>query len=240
MRSVNVPPTSTPSRFTADPLLGLEDDFAEVLAPLHRLHRLASLDEWIDAVDEGRDLADPCQLKAALDLLAGVDERADDRLLGAEERNDVEGDDLSRVPAADHHAPVLRERVEPRLEELAADVLVDEVDATALGEAHDLLDHVLRLVVDSVVHPQLGGPCELLFRARVADHMRAGKVRELYGGRADAAAHGVDEHRLADLQPTAREEHVPGCAEGDLERSRRLIGELFGYADQLSGRAREL
>ena len=51
-----------------------------------------------------------------------------------EERDDVEGDDLARVGAADDEAPVLRERVEAVLEELAADVLVHDLDAAAVGE----------------------------------------------------------------------------------------------------------
>ncbi len=50
-------------------------------------------------------------------------------MLAAEERDDVERDDLAGVRAADHEPPVLCERVEPLLEELAADVLVDDVDA---------------------------------------------------------------------------------------------------------------
>ena len=47
---------------------------------------------------------------------------------------------------------------------------------------------------------------------------------ELHGGRADAAAHGVDEDRLAGLQPAAREQHVPGRRERDLQRRGLLVG----------------
>ena len=59
------------------------------------------------------------------------------------------------VAAADDQPPVLRERVEPLLEELAADVLEDEVDAAAVGRPHHLLDHVLRRVVDPDVQAEL-------------------------------------------------------------------------------------
>ena len=83
------------------------------------------------------------------------------------------------------------------LEELAADVLVDDVDAVAVGRAHHLLDHVLRRVVDADVEAELLRLRELVVAARGADHERAGELRELHRGRADPAADGVDEHRLA-------------------------------------------
>ena len=41
--------------------------------------------------------------------------------------------------------PSFAERVEALLEELAADVLEDEVDAAAVRQPHHLLDDVLRL-----------------------------------------------------------------------------------------------
>src|SRR5687768_14090804 len=103
---------------------GLEDDLAEVLAALHRLHRLARLVEREDLVDDRRDDAARGELEHLLDLPAVVDERADDLLLRTEERDDVEGDDLAGVPAADDEPAVLRERVEAHLEEVATDVLV--------------------------------------------------------------------------------------------------------------------
>src|SRR6266498_4172099 len=160
----------------------------------------------------------PRQLEALLDFQAGVDEGADDRLLDAEERDDVEGNDLARVAAADDHPPVLGERVESLLEQLAADVLVDEVDATPLRDFHHLLDHVLRLVVDPEVQAELGGPLKLLVAACVPDHVRPRKVGKLDGGGADPAADCIDQHRLAGLEPPAGEEHVPSGSEGDLDR----------------------
>ena len=63
---------------------------------------------------------------------------------------------------------------------------------------------------------------------------------ELDGGGADAAPDGVDHHRLAGLQPSPREEHVPRGAEGDLDGGRLLVRELVGDADQVFDRARQL
>ena len=121
-------------------------------------------------------------------------------LLAAEEGDDVERHDLSCVAAADHKASVLAERVERLLEQLAADVLVREVGALIVRQPHDLAHDVLLAVVDAVVHAELGRPLELLVGARSADDRRAGHARQLHCGRADAAAHGVDEDRLARLQ----------------------------------------
>ena len=135
--------------------------------------------------------------------------------------------------------PSFDERVEAELEERAADVLVDEVDAAVVGEAHHLGDDVLGRVVDPVVHPELGGAGELLVGGGVADHGRSRHVRELDGGRADAAADRVDHHGLAGLEVAAREEHVPRGAEGDLHRGGLGVGELLGDAHQVPGRAGE-
>src|SRR6185437_13327464 len=110
-------------------LLGLEDDLAEVLTALHDLHRLPRLAEREDLVHERLYQSACRQVEHLLDLPAIVDERADHLLLRAEEGDDVEGDDLAGMAAADHQAAVLRQGVESLLEELAADVLEHEVDA---------------------------------------------------------------------------------------------------------------
>src|SRR5712691_2820271 len=216
-----------------------KDDLSEMLAAFHRRHRLGSVRERKGLVDERRDLPLPRELEAGLDLCARVDERADDLPLHPEERDDVEGHHLARVTAADHEPAVFAERVEALLEELAAHVLEDEVDAAAVGETHDLLDDVLCPVVDAVVHAELRGADELLVGARVADDDRAGEMGELDGGGADAAADRVDHHGLPDLEPAAREQHVPRRAEGDLERCGRLVGQLVGDAHELARRTGE-
>src|SRR6187200_2668767 len=141
MRSVNVPPTSTPSRFIPLPSRR-QEDLPEVLAPLHRRHRLARVREGERLVDEWSDLAPAGELETRLDLVARVDEGADDLLLRPEEGDDVEGHDLAGVPAADHEPPVLVERVEALLEELPAHVLEHDVRAAAVRDAHDLVDDV--------------------------------------------------------------------------------------------------
>src|SRR5262245_6746462 len=216
MRSVNVPPTSTPSRFTAVPLSGLENDLAELLAALHHRHRLARLFERERRVHERCDPTARSERDALLELLARVHKGADDALLRAEEGDDVEADDFPRVGSAGDHPPVLRERVESLLEEVAADVLVGEVGAEPVRYAEDLFDDVLRPVVDPVIHAELGGTYELVVRARAADHVRAGEVRKLDGSRADAASDGIDEDALARPESAAGEEHVPRRREGDL------------------------
>ena len=67
------------------------------------------------------------------------------------------------------------------------------------------------------------GVLELLLAARGGDdRRRAGELRHLHRGAADARARGLDEHGLSRLQEAARDEHVPGGAEGDLRRGRIL------------------
>ena len=161
-------------------------------------------------------------------------ERADDARLVAEQHDDVEVDDLAGVRAAGHEPPVARERVEARLEELAADVLVDEIDAAAVRDPHDLGGHVVRGVVDALVHAELARLGELLVAARVADHVRAGEMRQLHGRRADARADRVDQHGLAHLQLAAREEHVVRGAEGDLEGRGLDVRHRVGRAHEVA------
>ena len=232
-----MPPTSTPSRFIA-----AFPGRSTILPKCSRRSIVAIASRASESgkvvYDERGDLAPPGELEAGLDLRPRVDERADHLLLPAEERDDVERDDLAGVGAADDQAAVLRQRVETLLEQLAADVLEDEVDAAAAGQPHHLRDDVLRPVVDPVIEAELGGARELLVGARVADHGRAGEPRELDGRRADAAADRVDQHGLPDAESAAREQHVPGGAERDLERGRGLVRELLRHPHQVPASSR--
>src|SRR3954469_21829407 len=136
MRSVNVPPTSTPSRFM--PQLPrracacrrlrswTEQDLPEVRAPLERRERLLHVVERIARVHEGSQQAAGGEREDLLQLLARVDEGSDHRVLTPEERDDVELDHLAGVRAAGHEAPFLGERLQGLGEQLAADVLEHE------------------------------------------------------------------------------------------------------------------
>ena len=61
---------------------------------------------------------------------------------------------------------------------------------------------------------------EPLVARRGRDHRRAGALRELDRGEADAAGAGLDEHRLARVQVAELEEAVVGGAERDRARTR--------------------
>src|SRR5690242_1669073 len=110
MRSVNVPPTSTPSRFI--PLLPgrgcacrrlrswTEQDLPEVRAPLERRERVGHLRERVARVHERAQQAAGREREDLLELLARVDEGADHGVLAPEERDDVERDHLAGVRAA--------------------------------------------------------------------------------------------------------------------------------------------
>ena len=126
-----------------DATSGGEDDLAEELPALHEVHRLLRLLEGERRGHLRLQLAAGDEPEARLGLAAVEDERADHRQLSTEERDHVEGHDLARMGAADDEPPVLGERVEALLEQLAADVLVDDVDAVAVRDLHHHLGHVL-------------------------------------------------------------------------------------------------
>src|SRR3954462_2577702 len=132
MRSVNVPPTSTPRRFMTDSSVAMcagsgllswtEEDLSEEVAALHLVEGRPRLVERVGLGHQRPQQAAAGELEDLLELLARVDERSDDGVLRAEERDDVEGDDLARVGAAGHEAPVRLQRLQRLLEQVAADV----------------------------------------------------------------------------------------------------------------------
>ena len=123
-------------------------------------------------------------------------------------------------------------------EEIATHVLVRQVRTGTVGDAHDLFDDVLLRVVDAVVHAELGRSLELVVTRRRADDAGTAHGGELHSGRANARADRVDQHRLADRQATAREEHVECRAERDLRRSSVRVGQPVGDAHEVALRDR--
>ena len=102
-------------------------------------------------------------------------------------------------------------------------MLEDDVDALLLGQlAHDALEAVLA-VVDDVIGAERLGLLDLVVGADGGDHRAADPLGELDRRRADARAAGMDEDRLAGLQPGIVEQHVLDRAEGD-RRDRRADG----------------
>src|SRR6478735_3138847 len=109
MRSVKVPPTSTPSRFMWSlPRRRLcwsrlrswtDQDLPEVGARLEGAVRVLDVVQGVRGRHQRREQPARGEPQHLLELLAGVDEGADDRLLPAEERDDVERDDLAGVGA---------------------------------------------------------------------------------------------------------------------------------------------
>ena len=73
---------------------------------------------------------------------------------------------------------------------------------------------------------------------RGREHGRAGALRELDGGEADAAGAGLDEHRLARLQVAELEQAVVGGAELDRHAGGRFEVEAVGHGPRRARRAR--
>ena len=117
-------------------------------------------------------------------------------------------------------------------------MLVRQVRAGTVGDAHDLFDDVLRGVVDAVVHAELLRGLELVVTGRCADDAGTAHGGQLDGGRANARADGVDQHGLADRQATTREEHVERRAERDLRRGGVRVGQPVGDAHEMALRDR--
>ena len=106
--------------------------------------------------------------------------------------------------AAQHDAPARRHVVDRRLQALAADVVVEHVDAgrTQRGKARG---DILRLVVDGGIEPAFAGQPRALGRtAGDADHTHAEDPADLRCGRAGGAGgaghhQGLAGFRLADV-----------------------------------------
>ena len=107
------------------------------------------------------------QREAGLDLVAVVHERPDHGELRRKNGMMSNGTTSPECAPQIDEPSVLRERVEPVLEGLAADVLVDDVDAVTVRDAHHLGDDVLRGVVDAHVQPELAAFASLSSRLEV-------------------------------------------------------------------------
>ena len=80
----------------------------------------------------------------------------------------------------------------------------------------DVLEAVV-FQIDEAIDADLSSCCSLR-RAAGADHVRAGRPRELDGQRADTARRAVDEHGLTGAQLPVFEETLPSREPGDRER----------------------
>src|SRR5689334_8903989 len=98
------------------------------------------------------------------------------------------------MAATDDHAPAWRDAPSTLREYLSADVLEDQVGATAIGELTYRGDQILPPVVYRGVCPFGGGLRQLLIGPCRGDHACSGQLGDLQRRAADAAANRVHDH----------------------------------------------
>ena len=159
--------------------------------------------------------ARPHELVGAEEVLARSHRRAVDRQLLPPEPVQLGGRVRAAGGAADDDAPAGLDRGERRLPGRLADGLDHEVGAPGL--LHRRGD-VARVVVHHHVGAPPASPLELLVAARRDDRARAERPCDLERRRRDAAADAPDQHRLARLEGSARDEHAVGGLVDERER----------------------
>ena len=87
-----------------------------------------------------------------------------------------------------------------RLGGIAADAIVDDVDAVAAGQRAQAFLQIVGAVVDRLVGAVLARDGELLRRGGDGDDARAHQLGDLHRGKAGAAGRAEHRHRLARLQ----------------------------------------
>ena len=109
------------------------------------------------------------------------------------------------------------------------------VGAAPVGQLAGASDEILGAIVDPRVGAKLDAAIELRGATGGHEDSSASLTRQLNRRRADAATAAVDEHRLAVLQPSSREERIVGGDEhlGDPTRVDQV--DVGRNADDLSG-----
>src|SRR5580704_13814091 len=178
-------------------MIDAQDDLAELLCRFEVAMRFGRLREGKHTIDDGLQLAVVEERHHYLQIMLGGAVGADDRQLLVE---DVVHEHLAIVGlgAADRDDPAAPGQAADRLvEEIAADMLDDEVDAALVCALQNLVDEIRGVVVDDLVGPQFLGPLQLPVGARGRVDKGACKLADLDGRHAHARACGVDQHCFA-------------------------------------------
>src|SRR4051812_14494933 len=193
-------------------------DLSEGLVGLHQLVRGADLLEWEDAVDhrsespriEHRHHA-LRELTRELDLLldrARTEHRPDDRQPLAQQQVHLELRGSARRQTNHDGASARRQHPQISIEIISADEVDDRVHAIDTDAGLDCFGPVAPRGIDRNVKAEQPCALQLVGGARRAYDRRARNTRDLQSGGSDAAADGVNENRLAELEPEAVEERV--------------------------------
>src|SRR5439155_2397533 len=111
-----------------------------------------------------------------------------------------------RLPRIDLDAPAVADDHDASARGEQSEVFVEidvrrhfehDVDATAAGGLHDLVEVARRRVVEDGIGAALAYRLQALLAASGAENRDSVRVRDLRCGNADAAGRAVDQHRLA-------------------------------------------
>src|SRR6185369_8723720 len=174
---------------------------------------LLDFDLHLAALDHIEQLArGSLELRAIGDVIEqrrpGQEQRA---LLG--EDSGREGIDGPRRIAEAHHQAARPQAIERLQEGVLPDRIVDDRKLLALGDPFNLGGEVLAGVDDRVIAAVGPGELGLLVRTDGADHGRSESFRPLADDQPHASGGGVDQDRLARLDPMDRpQQHMGGHA----------------------------
>lgn len=215
-----------------DGFVGFDEDLAEGGAGAEVGEGLGGFGEGVDAIDDGLEFAGGGPFEGGLDVGAVAAVAADEPLLLHEERPEIEADFASGGGAAGHDGTTARETLEGFEQDVAADVLNDEIDAAFAGEAADFGGPGGVVGVDDKFRAETAGELAFGVGGTGADDAGAELFGDLNGGGADAAGPGNGEHPLAGADLGAVGEHVHGGAAGQGERGGGVKVNTLGQAHE--------
>src|SRR3954447_9431144 len=189
----------------------VEEELAGRAAGNQVFVRPRRLGERVDLPDRNRQLACGDRREEVLDhrpqqVEAGNqvgEPESDHRLRAAQQRGGGDLALLARGDPEDDHPPQRSEDSHLLVEGLAAAHVEDGVDAVAAVGLADRLPEVLGAGVDGGLGAETLDQLALLRAGGEADHLRPRALGELHGERAGTAGGGLDDDRLARLDPGA-------------------------------------
>ena len=213
----------------------LEDDLAELLALFQIAVGVGGLLERKDAVDDRFEPAARQQGHHGLHVTQGGAVGADDLKLLVEDVVDLDFALVGSRAADRHQAAAARQRADRLVEDFAADVLDDHVDAALVGALHDLFLEIDLVVVDDLVGTELARLLQLPICARRGVDVGPVELGDLNSRHADAGARRIDQDGLPGAQFGALDQHVPRRAEGVGKGRGLLETQVVGQGEEVQG-----
>lgn len=211
------------------------DDFSYDGAVTQAGEGAGSIRQRNDFIDARLELAGSGPFESGCDVGAGPAVTADQALFLDEEGPEVELDVASGGGAAGYDGPISGEAFEAALEELAADVFDDKIDASFSGQVADLSGPIGEGGIDGMLSAEFFGESAFVFAGTGGDDVGAEFEGDLDGGGADAAGRADDQDPLPAPDLGAVREHVHGGAAGEGESGGAFEAGVSGEPNQGTG-----